>query len=323
MVGRRHLLGLPALLAAPAVARAQAPWPTRPVTLVVPWAAGGGTDTVSRLFAQGLERELGQPVNVVNRTGGNGVTGHSAIANATPDGYTIGTGTSEFANFRALGLADFGPDNLDLLSRVATLPAGVTVSAQAPWRDFAAFAAALREGRRGQFTGSGVGAGGSWHLAAAGMCRALGLEADRIRWVPNTGGAPALQDLVAGGISVFTGSPVEAMSLAAAGRVRVVGVMSEERMQVLPDAPTLRESGLDWSYANWFGLVAPRGVPAPVRAALLAAAERAHARTDVREPMRARGVEPVWDGPDAFRAFVAQFGETSATLLRELGLARG
>src|SRR5215218_4936755 len=146
MVGRRHLLGLAGLLAAPAVAQAQATWPVRPVSVVVPWAAGGGADTVTRIFAQGLERELGQPVNVVNRTGGNGVTGHAAIANAPPDGYTIGTGTSEFVNFRALGLADFGPDNLDLLSRVSSIPAGVTVSAQAPWRDFAAFAAALREG---------------------------------------------------------------------------------------------------------------------------------------------------------------------------------
>jgi tripartite-type tricarboxylate transporter receptor subunit TctC len=323
MVGRRHLLGLPGLLAAPAAARAQAAWPARPVSVVVPWAAGGGADTVTRILAQGLEQELGQPVNVVNRTGGNGVTGHAAIANAAPDGYTIGTGTSEFVNFRVLGQSDFGPDSLDLLSRVATIPAGVTVQAQAPWRDFAAFAAALREGRRGQYTGSGVGAGGSWHLAAAGMCRALGLEADRIRWVPSTGGAPALQDLVAGGISVFTGSPAEALSLAAAGRVRVLAVMAEARLAALPDAPTLREGGLDWNYVNWFSFVAPRGLPAPVRAALLAAAERAHARPEVREQMRARGIEPVWDGPDAFRAFAARFGDTSAALLRDLGLARG
>ena len=323
MLRRRHLAGLPALLAAPAVARAQAAWPARPVTVVVPWAAGGGADSMTRIFTQGLEREIGQPVNVVNRTGGNGVTGHAAIANAAPDGYTIGTGTSEFVNFKTLGLADFGPENLDLLSRVATIPAGVTVQAQAPWRDFAAFAEALRAGRRGQSTGSGVGAGGSWHLAAAGMSRALGLEADRIRWVPSTGGAPALQDLVAGGITVFTGSPVEAQSLAAGGRVRILAVMAEARMAALPDVPTLKESGLDWSYVNWFSLVAPRNVPAPARAALLAAAERAHARPEIREQMQARGIEPVWDGPEAFRAFAARFGETSAALLRDLGLARG
>jgi tripartite-type tricarboxylate transporter receptor subunit TctC len=322
MVQRRHLLGLAGLVAAPVAARAQA-WPTRPVSLAVPWAAGGGADTVTRIFAQGLERELGQPVNVVNRTGGNGITGHAAIANAAADGYTIGTGTSEFVNFKALGLSDFGPENLDLLSRLATIPAGVTVQAQGPWRDFAAFAAALRVVRRGQITGSGVGLGGSWHLAAAGMCRALGLEADRIRWIPSNGGAPALQDLVAGGIGVFTGSPIEAQSLAAAGRVRVLAIMGEERLSTMPEVPTLREAGLAWSYANWFSLVAPRGIPAPVRGALLAAAARAHARADVQEQMRARGIVPVWDGPESFAGFAATFGETSAALLRELGLAKG
>ena len=227
MIQRRQILGAAGLLTAPVTAQAQA-WPARPVSIVVPWAAGGGADTVTRIFAQGLEQELSQPVNVVNRTGGNGITGHAAIANAAPDGYTIGTGTSEFVNFKALGLTDFGPENLDLLSRLANIPAGVTVQAQAPWRDFAAFAAALRESRRGQVTGSGVGTGGSWHLAAAGMCRALGLEADRIRWIPSNGGAPALQDLVAGGIGVFTGSPIEAQSLAAAGRVRVLAIMGED-----------------------------------------------------------------------------------------------
>lgn len=322
MMQRRHLLGAAGLLAAPGLARAQA-WPTRPVTLIVPWAAGGGTDTVARIFVQGFERELGQPVNVVNRTGGNGITGHAAIAAATPDGYTIGTGTSEFANFRTLGLADLGPEQFDLLSRIAVLPAGVTVQAQSPWPDFAGFAAALKESRRGQITGSGVGAGGSWHLAAAGMCRALGLEADRIRWIPSNGGAPALQDLVAGGLGVFTGSPVEAQSLAAAGRVRVLAVMGEQRLSIMPEVPTLREAGLPWSYANWFSLVAPRGLPAPMRGALLAAATRAHARTEVQEGLRARGIVPAWDGPEAFPAFVTNFTETSATLLRELGLARG
>ena len=321
MFGRRGLIGLPGLLAAPMIARAQS-WPTRPISFIVPWAAGGGADTMTRIFAQGLERELGQPVNVINRIGGSGITGHSAIANAAPDGYMIGTGTSEFMNFKALGLSDFGPDSLDLLSRLATIPAGVTVQAPAPWRDFAGFAAALRNGQE-RFTGSGVGTGGSWHLAAAGMCRALGLTADRIRWIPSAGGAPALQELVAGGVSVFTGSPVEALPLANAGRVRVLGVMAEARMTALPDVPTLRESGLDWSYVNWFSLVAPSNLPAPVRAALLVAAERAHARTDVQQPMLARGIVPVWDGPEAFRAFVARFGETSAVLLRDLGLTRG
>ncbi|WP_205083208.1 Bug family tripartite tricarboxylate transporter substrate binding protein [Paracraurococcus ruber] len=323
MIQRRHLPGLMGALAAPGLARAQpGSWPARPVTLVVPWAAGGGTDIVARIFAQGFEQELRQPVNVVNRTGGGGITGHSAIATAAPDGYTLGTGTSEIANYRTLGLGDLGPDSLDLLSRIAVLPAGVTVQAGAAWGDFAAFAGALRESPRGRITGSGVGTGGAWHLAAAGLCRALGLEADRIRWIPSNGGAPALQDLVAGGIGVFTGSPIEAQSLAAAGRVKVLAVMGEQRLSTMPEVPTLRETGLSWAYANWFSLVAPRGIPAPVRETLLAAAQRAHARPEVQDQLKARGIVPVWDGPEGFSAFVRGFAETSAALLRDLGLAK-
>lgn len=208
MISRRNLamtsLALPALAVRSAWAQS---WPTRPVTLIVPWAAGGGTDTVARIFATGFEQELGQPVNVVNRAGSNGVVGHVAISTATPEGYTLGGGTSELVNFKALGQSNIGPDSFDLLSLLASLPAGVTVKADGPWKDFAAFAAALREGRKGLYTGSGVSTGGSWHLAAAGMTKTMGMEADRIRWVPSQGGAPALQDLVAGGVSMFPGSP--------------------------------------------------------------------------------------------------------------------
>jgi len=320
MPTRRAALTLPLLL--PGLARAQGAWANRPVQLIVPWAAGGGTDTVARILAQGLQAEIGQPVNVVNRTGGAGITGHSAIATAAPDGYTLGIGTSEFATFRTMGQSELGPQDFDLLSRVALLPAGVTVAGNAPWANFPAFAAALKESRKGQLTGSGVGPGGSWHLACAGMCRALGLPADHVRWIPSTGGAPALQDLVAGGLSLFTGSPVEAQSLASAGRVKVLAVMADTRMASFPEVPTLRQAGLDWAYQNWFALIAPKGLPAETRTAILAAAGRAHARPEVREQMLSRSIVPIWESPAQFAAFVAQFGETTGTLLRELGLAK-
>jgi tripartite-type tricarboxylate transporter receptor subunit TctC len=319
MITRRATLA--AGLALPAIAHAQA-WPNRPLTVIVPWAAGGGADTVTRIITAGLEKELGQPVNVVNRTGGNGVVGHSAIATATADGYTIGTGTSEFVNFRLLGQADLGPGNFDLISRISLIPAGVTVKADGPWRDFAAFAQALHAAPKGQMTGSGVGMGGAWHLAAAGMTRTMGLPVDQIRWIPSQGGAPALQDLVAGGISVFTGSPVEAKSLSDAGQVRVIAVMGQSRMALYPDAPTLKEQGIDWTFENWFSFLAPRNIPAPVRARLVEALAKAHARPDVQQLMRDRGIVPIWESSEAFAAFASRTSETAAALLRELGLAR-
>ena len=127
---RRTLLALAALAASGASALA---FPDRPVQVIVPWAAGGGVDAVTRIFADGFEKELGVPINVVNRTGGGGLTGHTFIATATPDGYTLGVVSPEIAFYKPLGLGDITPDNFDLFSRVSLIPAGVTVRADAPY----------------------------------------------------------------------------------------------------------------------------------------------------------------------------------------------
>ena len=118
------------LLAVPAAAQK---YPDRPITFIVPWAAGGGADTASRLLGAALERELGVPVNIVNRTGGNGVVGHYAIASAPPDGYTIGMATSEIAYLKTTGLSDITPDTYDIISTVLTFPAGITVKTDSPY----------------------------------------------------------------------------------------------------------------------------------------------------------------------------------------------
>lgn len=123
------LVGWVSLVASTAAALA---FPDRPVSIIVPWAAGGGADTVTRFFAAGLETELGVPVAVVNRTGGGGITGHTTIATATPDGYTLGAASPEIAFYKALGLGELTPDSVDLFSRIGLLPAGVTVKADAP-----------------------------------------------------------------------------------------------------------------------------------------------------------------------------------------------
>src|SRR5262245_12203846 len=150
---------LSALLGVPAAAQK---YPDRPITFVVPWAAGGGADFASRLLAQALERELGIPVNVVNRTGGNGVTGHYAIASAAPDGYTIGMATSEIAYLKTTGLSDITPETYDIISMVLTFPAGITVKSDAPYKTAADFLAAVKSSPK-TLTASGAGTGGSWH----------------------------------------------------------------------------------------------------------------------------------------------------------------
>lgn len=319
---RRHLPLLAAgLLAAPGLARAQA-WPTRPITMLVPWAAGGGADSVTRVFVSGLEQEIGTPVNVVNRTGGNGVVGHSAISMARPDGYTLGVASSELSYFRVLGMADISPDSFDILSRLATIPAGVTVRTGSPWRSVQDMLEAVRAGRKGQFTASGSGLGGSWHIALAGLLRAAGMEADMVRWVPSQGGAPAMQDVVAGGISMATCSPIEGKALIDAGQARGLAVMGQRRLEVLPELPTLTETGLDWTFENWFALVGPRGLPEELHKRILEAAARAQARPEVRGMLAQRGIVPMWETPEAAGRFARAYATTAAELLRALGLAK-
>jgi len=302
-----------------ALAPAKAEYPDRPVTIIVPWGAGGGTDTIIRIFAVGFEEAMGQPINVVNRTGGSGVVGHSAITMGQPDGYTLGACTSEITYFDTIGIADITPDSYDLISRLAIIPAGVTVAADSPYETVSDVIAAAKEG---ELTSSGSGLGGPWHMAVAGMMKAAGGKADTVRFIPSKGGAPALQDLVSGGISMFTGSPIEARALADAGEVKILAIMSDERSPAFPDVPTLKESGVDWSLTNWFSLCAPKGLPDDVKAKIEAAAKEAHGSAAVQDALAQRGITPLFDGSEAFSSFAGEFSGQANTLLTDLGIAK-
>lgn len=304
--------------AAPALAE----YPERPVTIIVPWGAGGGTDTIIRIFATGFEEAMGQPINVVNRTGGSGVVGHSAIAQAAPDGYTLGACTSEITYFDALGLAPITPDSFDLLSRLAVIPAGVSVASDSDYESLSELLDAVKAAEPGEMTSSGSGLGGPWHMAVAGMLKAAGEPADKVNFIPSQGGAPALQDLVSGGLTMFTGSPIEARSLADAGEVRILAIMADERSDAFPDVPTLKEEGIDFALTNWFSLCGPKGLPEDVTATILEAAEEAHGSATVQDALAQRGITPLFDGPEAFTAFAEEFSGEARTLLTDIGIAQ-
>lgn len=297
-----------------------AAYPERPVTIIVPWGAGGGTDTIIRILAIGFEEAMGQPINVVNRTGGSGVVGHSAIVNARPDGYTLGACTSEITYFETIGLAPITPANFDLISRLAIIPAGVTVKADSTYRSVQDIVADIKSGK--DLTSSGSGIGGPWHMAIAGMTKKIGAGTDAVRFIPSQGGAPALQDLVSGGINMFTGSPIEARALAEAGEVKILGIMSDERSPAFPNVPTLKEQGIDWSLANWFSLCAPKGLPADIKTKVESAARQAHASAAVQEALAKRGITPLFDGSQAFASYAQSFSGEAKSLLVELGIAK-
>ena len=243
---------------------AWAAYPERPITIIVPWAAGGGTDATARIIGSLLEKELGQPVNVVNRTGGSGVVGHEAIAAAAPDGYTLGLATVEIGMLHWQGLTQRDYKDYTPIALMNLDPAGVQVRADAPYKTVNDLLEDIKK-NPGKFKASGTGQGGIWHLAIAGMLESANIDPSTVRWVPSQGAAPGLQDLVAGGVEIVPCSLPEARSLIDAGRVKSIAIMNPERNPTFPNVPTLAEqTGSQWAIGAWRGIVGPKGMPADV-----------------------------------------------------------
>jgi tripartite-type tricarboxylate transporter receptor subunit TctC len=169
---------------------AQAAWPERPVTLIVPWGAGGGTDATARIIGSLLEKELGQPVTVVNRTGGSGVVGHAAIASAPPDGYTIGLITVEIGMMHWQGSPTSRASRTRRSASSTSIPPGLQVRADAPYKNANELVAAIKA-NPGKFKASGTGQGGIWHLALAGMLKDLKVDPRPRRGCRRTAPRPA------------------------------------------------------------------------------------------------------------------------------------
>jgi tripartite-type tricarboxylate transporter receptor subunit TctC len=224
----RTLFAAAAALACAALVPAQAAFPERPITLIVPWAAGGGTDSVARQVAMMLERDFKQPVNVVNRTGGSGVVGHTAIATAAPDGYTFGLITLEINLMHWVGLTDLTWEGFTLIALVNQDLAALFVKSDSPHKTAKDLFAHIKA-NPGKVVASGTGQGGSWHVALAGLMELEGLSPNSIRWVPSTGAATALTDLAAGGVEFVSASMPEAEALIKAGRIRPLVFMSPKR----------------------------------------------------------------------------------------------
>src|SRR5215211_657416 len=144
---------------------AQQNYPARPVTVIVPWGAGGGTDATARIVAAVLEKEQKQPFNVINRTGGSGVVGHSAIATAVPDGYTLGIITVEISMMHWQGLTELKPDSYTPLALMNEDPPGIQVPGSSPYKTVKELADAIKAAPPGKLKASGTGQGGIWHLA--------------------------------------------------------------------------------------------------------------------------------------------------------------
>lgn len=295
----------------PALAQA---YPTRPVTVIVPWGAGGGTDATARIVAALLEKGLGQPFNVVNRTGGSGVVGHSAIATAQPDGYTIGMLTVEISMMHWQGLTELTPRSYTPLALMNEDPPGIQVSSSSPYKTVKELADAIKAAPPGKFKASGTGQGGIWHLALVGWMQAMGLPANQVAWVPSNGAAPAMQDLAAGGLDLTTCSVPEARAIIEAGKAKSLAIMAPARNPVFKDVPTLKEAmGIDYATGAWRGIGAPKNLPPEIATKLTSALKKVYDSAEFKDFMSNRGFGTVWGDAAHFASFMdkgdAQMGE--------------
>ena len=301
---------------------ARAEYPERPIQVIVPWSAGGGTDATGRMIAKIMQDELGVPVNVVNRTGGGGVVGHQAIASAKPDGYTIGIVTVEIAMMHWIGLTELSYKDYTPIALYNADPAGVSVNIDSKYNDVGALLADAKA-NPGKMKGSGTGQGGIWHLALAGMLVEAGMDSGAIGWVPSQGAAPAFADLAAGGIDTVTASVVEARALMEAGKVKVLAVMNDKRLDAFPDIPTLTEAGgPDWKTAAWRTVAGPKGLPADVQAKLAATVEKVYNSQEFKDFMANRGFGMIWGGPDALAKHYETSDADYGKVLKAVGLAK-
>jgi tripartite-type tricarboxylate transporter receptor subunit TctC len=311
-----------AVLAALVMGAAQAQYPQRPIQLIVPWGAGGGTDATARIIAALMEKELKQPINVVNRTGGSGVVGHDAIAKAPADGYTLGLITVEIAMMHHVGLTALSPSDYTPIGLVNADPAGIHVRVDSPYKNTRDLIAAIKA-NPGKMKASGTGQGGIWHLAIAGLLKDQGVDPGALPWVPSNGAAPGLQDMVAGGVEVVPCSIPEARSMIDAGKVRALSIMDANPPALYPNVPTLqKELGSKWTMAAWRVIAAPKGIPADVQKTLGASLKKVYDSKDYKDFMASRGFGVVWADAEGATKFMAKADVDLGATLKAVGLAK-
>lgn len=298
-------------------ARAQ-DYPQRSIELVVPYAAGGGTDAVARAFAEALKKHLPQPVVVVNKAGAGGAIGFAEVMGARPDGYRIGVGTVEITMLPHLGVARFTVDDFTPIAQLNAEPAAVTVQAGAPWRTLEDFLAHARS-KPGEVRIGNSGTGAIWHLAAEQMGRKTGT---RYMHVPYAGASPAINALLGGHIEAVTVSPSEVAQHVAGGKLRLLGVMADQRAARFAEVPTLKERGIDVSISTWRGIVVPRRTPPAVVEVLRNASRLAAQEPGFRDALARLDLTHVYADAPAFQKVIERDNAFFKQLMAELGISR-
>jgi len=318
---RRIIIAALAVLAAAGAARAET-FPSKPITVVIPLAAGGAVDTNVRTMLESMRATLGQPILVENNGGAGGVTGINRVARAAPDGYTISVGTwgthvvNAFVYSTPYDLAqDFEP-----VALLPSVPHWFIARKNLPPQDFKEFIAYLKE-NSGKVTAASVGAGGSSAVCGYYFGKATGTSSTL---VPYRGGAPALQDIVAGNVDMMCDLAANSLGQVRAGTIKAYAVTSKKRWFAAPELPTANEAGVPGlDLSNWLGAYAPKGTPKDIVAKLSNAFSVAMADPAVRQRIADQGMEvppPEQQTPEGFAVYLKSEMDKWGAIIRESGI---
>jgi tripartite-type tricarboxylate transporter receptor subunit TctC len=295
-------------------------FPAKDITLIVPWSAGGGTDTIARALVKNGKNHFGVNVNVVNKTGGMGAVGMGAAATAVPDGYTVGLITFQLSTYRMMGLTDLSYRDYGLIQLLNQSPAAISVAADSKFKTLKDLMEYAKK-NPGVVTAGHSGAGGAWHLALASIAVREGIK---FNFVPFDGAAPTRTAVVGGHIAVATTGIDELLQLYRAGQVRILAVNDTKRHWLFPDVPTIAEAG----YPNpniiydWRGLGAPKGVPADRMNFLIEGFKKCFDDPEFKKLAHDLGLPLAYRDPKGFEEFLKGMEETLRPALDSVGLLK-
>lgn len=296
--------------------RENQPFPSRPITIICPPAAGGLSDGLTRALATALQPKIGVPVVVENKPGGANAVGLTYGANARPDGYTVTYLVAELAILPHMHLSPISIDQFEPLARTNYNPAAVTVQASSPWKRLDGLILEAKS-KPGSIVAGNSGTGSVWHIAATALQEAAGIQ---LKHVPFGGAAPAVQSLLGGHVQVVCVSLSEVQSQVEAGNLRVLALMADEREPIFPDVPTARDLGYPLNVGAWGGLGVPLKTPLEIKTRLLNACREAFQDPEFVRRMNERGVKLAWLEPEPFRAFVQSQSERNRQAIAALHL---
>ncbi len=237
-----------------------ADFPEKEVSIIIPWAPGGATDLVFRAVAAASQKHLGQAVGIVNRAGGGGAVGYTEGAQAKPDGYTLTAAVTPLTILPHQVKTAFTYKSFDPVINIVSDPSMFLVRAEAPWKTMREFLDQAGK-NPGMISVGNSGAGGGVHLVALAFEKAAGVKFNHI---PFSGGGPSVTALLGGHINAVSVSPPEGISQIQAGKLRIIALFAEKRLDMFPAVPTVKEQGVNFAMGMWRGLAAPKGTPAAV-----------------------------------------------------------